>query len=262
MSGPATVRLLDDIPRPVATRLVVTTAAGRAVTATRVTAAAQPLRIPSGTSGWLRVTIAAARGGTLGGPGRATDVTIPGVRVTSYLQPAQDQSGPPVVQLRARQRHDARPTGNPPEADLNRTFTTPAAARFHVSASVTAVPGAALNTLLDRLGPAAPAQLRISATSTFGSLPALRPQNLLDGTGWIAAGPTPPCACSGKGGGHRQDPAHRPDGRDRRGANACADHHPGRDRDVPVPPSGILRFPPDHRPAGHQLPRRDARHRL
>ena len=80
--------------------------------------------------------------------------------------------------------------GDPPEADLNRTFTTPAAERFQVSASVTAVPGAALNALLDRLGSAAPAQLRISATSTFASLPALRPQNLLDGAGWIAAGPS------------------------------------------------------------------------
>ena len=46
LSGPVTVRLLDDIPRPVATRLVVTTATGRAVTDTQVTAAAQPLEHP------------------------------------------------------------------------------------------------------------------------------------------------------------------------------------------------------------------------
>ena len=72
LSGPAAIRLLDDIPRPVATRLIVTTAAGRAVMATRVTAAAQPLRIPSGTSSWLRITIAAARGGIPGGPGPAS----------------------------------------------------------------------------------------------------------------------------------------------------------------------------------------------
>ena len=48
LSGAATIKLLDDIPRPVATQLTVTTAAGRAVTGTRVTAAAQPLRIPAG----------------------------------------------------------------------------------------------------------------------------------------------------------------------------------------------------------------------
>ena len=247
VSGPATIRLLDDIPRPVATRLVVTTAAGRAVTTTRVTAAAQPLRIPSGTSGWLRVTIAAARGGTPGGPGAGiTDVTIPGVRVTSYLQPAQDQSGPdPSFSF---ERHSATTLGlpgNPPEADLNRTFTTPAAARFQVSASVTAVPGTALNTLLDSLGPAASAQLRISATSTFGSLPALRPQNLLDGTGWIAAGPDATV--------HLQWERWRSIGEIRLTAptiGIAAEPTrvlittPDGTRDVPVPPSGILRFPP------------------
>ena len=247
LSGPATIRLLDDIPRPVATRLVVTTAAGRAVTATRVTAAAQPLRIPSGTSGWLRVTIAAARGGTLGGPGAGiTDVTIPGVRVTSYLQPAQDQSGPdPSFSFQRDSATTLGLPGNPPEADLNRTFTTPAAARFHVSASVTAVPGAALNTLLDRLGPAASARLRISATSTFGSLPALRPQNLLDGTGWIAAGPDATV--------HLQWERWRSIGEIRLTAptvGIAAEPTrvlittPDGTRDVPVPPSGILRFPP------------------
>ncbi len=247
LSGQATIRLLDDIPRPVATRLVVTTAAGRAVTGTRVTAAVQPLRIPPGTSGWLRITIAAARGGTQGGPGAGiTDVTIPGVRVASYLQPAQDQAGPdPSFSF---QRDTGEPLGlpgNPPEPDLNRTFTTPAAARFGVSASVTAVPGAALNALLDRLGSAASAQLRISATSTFADLPALRPQNLLDGTGWIAAGPSATLQLRWKGQrtideiqlttatvGIAAEPTR------------VLITSPAGVRDVPVPASGILSFPP------------------
>jgi arabinofuranan 3-O-arabinosyltransferase len=247
LSGPATIRLLDDTPRPVATRLVVTTAAGRAVTATRVTAAAQPLRIPSGTSGWLRITIAAARDGIPGGPGAGiTDVTIPGVRVTSYLQPAQDQSGPdPSFSFQRATATTLGLPGNPPEADLNRTFTTPAAARFQVSASVTPVPGAALSALLDRLGPAASAQLRVSATSTFGSLPALRPQNLLDGTGWIAAGPDATVRLQWKG-------QRRIDQIQLTLATTGIAAEPTRvlitspdgDRDVPVPASGILRFAP------------------
>ena len=192
LSGSATIRLLDDLPRPVATRLVVTTAAGRAVTGTTVTAAAQPLRVPPGTSDWLRVTIAATRGGTAGGPGAGiTDVSLPGVRVTSYLQPSQDQAGPdPSFSFQRATGEALGLPGDPPEADLDRAFSTPAAASFGVSAEVTAVPGAALNALLDRLGSASSAQLHISASSTFGSLPALRPQNLLDGTGWIAAGPS------------------------------------------------------------------------
>jgi arabinofuranan 3-O-arabinosyltransferase len=247
LPGSAAVRLLDDIPRPVATRLVVTTAAGRAVTNTRVTAAPQPLRIPPGTSGWLRITIAAARGGTPGGPGAGiTDVSIPGVRVTSYLRPSQDQAGPdPSFSFQRSAGEALGLPGDPPESDLNRTFSTPAAASYGVSAEVTAVPGAALNALLDRLGPAAAAQLRISASSTFGSLPALRPQNLLDGTGWIAAGPSATVSLRWKGQrtiseiqltpaivGIAAEPTRvqitSPDGA----------------RDVPLPSSGILRFPP------------------
>jgi arabinofuranan 3-O-arabinosyltransferase len=247
LSGQATIRLLDDIPRPVATRLVVTTAAGRAVTSTRVTAAAQPLRIPPGTSSWLRVTIAAARGGAPGGPGAGiTDVGIPGVRVTSYLQPAQEQAGPdPSFSFQREVGETLGLPGDPAEADLNRTFTTPAAASFQVSADVTAVPGAALNALLDRLGSAASAQLRVSATSTFANLPSLRPQNLLDGTGWIAAGPSATVSLRWNGQrtiseiqltqatvGIAAEPTRvlisSPDGV----------------RDVAVPSSGILRFPP------------------
>ncbi len=96
LSGPVTIRLLDDMPRPVATRLIVTTAAGRAVTATRVTAAPQPLMIPGGRTGWLRISIAAASGGTPGGPGAGiAEVAIPGVQATDYLQPAQEQAARP-----------------------------------------------------------------------------------------------------------------------------------------------------------------------
>ena len=246
LSGAATIKLLDDIPRPVATQLTVTTAAGRAVTDTRVTGTAQPLRIPPGTSGWLRVTITGARGGSPGGPGAGiTDVTIPGVRVTSYLQPSQDSSGPdPSFSFSRATGWALGLPGDPPEATLNRTFTTPAAGNFQVSASVTAVPGAALNALLDRLGSASSAQLRVTASSTFANLPALRPQNVLDGAGWIAAGPDATLHLRWKGQrsideiqltaatvGIAAEPTRvlisSPDGV----------------RDVPVPPSGILRFP-------------------
>ena len=125
LSGPLTVRLLDDIPRPVATRLVITTAAGRAASGTRVTGAPQPVSVPSGTTSWLRITIAATRGGTPGGPGAGiSEVTIPGVRVTRFLQPPE---GPgrsrPVLQLPPRNRHHVRPArrtpGTGPRPDLH-----------------------------------------------------------------------------------------------------------------------------------------------
>jgi len=247
LSGPATIRLLDDIPRPVATRLVVTTAAGRAVSATRVTAAAQPLRIPPGTTGWLRVTIAAARGGIPGAPGAGiSDVTIPGVYVASYLEPPQDRAAPdPSFSFHRDTGRTLGLPGNPPEADLNRTFTTPGTERLRVFATVTAVPGAALDALLDRLGSAKPAQLRISATSTFGSLPALRPQNLLDGAGWIAAGPAATVHLSWTG---RRTIDEIQLTTETVGIAAQPTRvlitSPDGTRDMPVPFDGILRFPP------------------
>ena len=248
LSGPLMIRLLDDIPRSVATRLVITTAAGRAVTGTRVTGAPQPVSVPSGTTSWLRVTIAATRGGTPGGPGAGiSEVTIPGVRVTRFLQPSQDQAGPaPSFSFHRETSSTFGLPGAPPEPALDRTFTTPAAQRFTVSASVTAVPGAALNALLDRMGSGTPAQLHITASSTFGSLPALRPQNLLEsgGNGWVAAGPDATLHLQWKGPrtideidlvaptvGIAAEPTR------------VLITSPGGTRDVPVPQSGVLRFP-------------------
>jgi len=249
LSGPVTVQLLDDIPRPVATRLIVTTAAGRAVTATRVTAAPQPLEIPAGTTGWLRITIAAASGGSLGGPGAGvSEVAIPGVRVTEYLQPAKQQAGPaPSFSFQRDTATTLGLAGNPPEPDLDRTFTTQAAERVRLSGTVTAVPGTALDTLLGRLDSKTPAQLRISASSTFESLPALRPQNLLGGgtlSGWIAAGPDATL--------HLQWTGRRSiDQIQLTAATLGIAAEPTRvlitspdgTRDVPVPQTGILRFP-------------------
>ena len=82
--------------------------------------------------------------------------------------------------------------GIPPDPSLNRTFTTTSAQRFSLSATAVAVPGLALNALLEEDGSASSAQVTIAASSTFGSVPALRPQNLISSSapaGWIAASP-------------------------------------------------------------------------
>lgn len=249
LSGPLTVRLLDDIPRPVATRLVITTAAGRAASGTRVTGAPQPVSVPSGTTSWLRITIAATRGGIPGGPGAGiSEVTIPGVRVTRFLQPSQDQAGPaPSFSFHRETASAFGLPGAPPEPALDRTFTTPAAQHFALSASVTAVPGAALDALLDRAGSGTPAQLHITATSTFGSLPALRPQNLLDsggGNSWVAAGPH--ATLHLRWGRQRTideiDLVASPVGIAAEPTRVLITS-PGGTRDVPVPQSGVLHFP-------------------
>ena len=189
---PVDIKLLDDIPRPVATRLTVTTATGHVDTTTTVTGATQKLNIPSGTTSWLRVTIDRTQGGVAGGPGAGiSGIAVPGVWVTRFLQPSQTAAGPtPSFSFERATSTSIGLPGQPPEAALNRTFSTAQRQRFQVAGTATAVPGAPLNALLASLSPAKP-QLSITASSTFGSLPALNPENLLDGgvAGWVAAGP-------------------------------------------------------------------------
>ena len=116
-----------------------------------------------------------------------------------------------------------------------------------MSASVTAVPGAALDALLDRAGSGTPAQLHITATSTFGSLPALRPQNLLDSGGsnsWVAAGPhaTLHLRWSRQRTIGEIDLVASPVGIAAQPTRVLITS-PGGTRDVPVPQSGVLHFP-------------------
>jgi arabinofuranan 3-O-arabinosyltransferase len=251
LTGPVSTRLLDDIPRPVATRLVVTTAAGRAVTDTRVTGAAQPLSVPSGSTSWLRITIAQTSGGTAGGPGAGiSEVRIPGVKAARYLRPAQEQAGPAPSFSFHRQTATTLglPGGTPPEASLDRTFSTGGTQRYDLSASVTAMPGTQLNRLLDKVASGTPVQVRVTASSTFGSLPGLRAQNLLEtgaGAGWLASGPNATLHVQWKG--------KRSIGEiDLTASTVGIAAQPTRvlitspagTRDVPVPQSGVLRFPP------------------
>ena len=101
---------------------------GRAVTDTQITGAAQPLNIPSGRTSWLRITIAATRGGTRGGPGAGiSDVLIPGVRVTRFLQPSQQPGPAPSFSFECDTDTTGGLPGIPPEPALDRTFTTASA---------------------------------------------------------------------------------------------------------------------------------------
>ena len=248
LSGPVAIRLLDDVPRPVATQLVVTTATGRAVTDTQVTGAAQPLNIPSGRTSWLRITIAASRGGIRGGPGAGiSDAAIPGVRITRFLQPSQQPGPAPSFSFERDTATTGGLPGVPPEPALNRTFTVPSAQRYTLSASVVAVPGTALNTLLDDLGSGKPPQLTIAASSTFGSVPALRPQNLLGATatGWIAGSPDATLHLQWTGRRTVSSVQLTPYsvGIAAQPTQVEISSPPG-SRDLPIPQTGIVTFPP------------------
>jgi len=194
------IQLLDDVPtRSIANQLRVTTAAGSATTSTAATGKVQRIRVPPGPSRWLRITITGASNVVPGNPGTGiSDVLIPGVRVTTYLKAASDAAGreaaadsysfsqqPPSPYLQSGQ---SRP------ADLNRIFTTPAKSRLTASISARPDPGPALNSLIASLTPANRSDFRVSASSTWESLPELGPDNLFEPTSgkpWLAAATDP-----------------------------------------------------------------------
>jgi len=237
----AAIRLLDDIPRPVATRLIVTTAAGKATTSTKRTGVSQPLRVPSGPSRWLRITIASVSGGSAGGPGAGiSDVSVPGVKVTPYLRP------PSPGTAFSFQRQPGSSLGLPgqsPEPSLDREFTTADRGRYTMAGTATPVPGAALNALLSRLD-SRTSRVRVTASSTFASLPSLSPRNLLAGTGWVAASPHATLRLSWKG----KKPVDEIDLTAMDIGIAAQPTRvlitsPAGTADVPVPADGIVTFP-------------------
>lgn len=196
MSLPASigVQLLDDIPsRSVADQLRVSTAAGSVTTTLPPANATQRLGVAPGPTKWLRVTIVGASGVVPGNPGAGIrDVLIPGVRVTRYLQPAQDAAGQHApsdvfsfqLQSPMVSDHSSPVTGLP----LARIFSTASAQQLSVSATAVARPGKGLENILARLTPAKGAEFAISATSTYDFDPNFGPANLFTGSGtpWIA----------------------------------------------------------------------------
>ncbi|KAA9149717.1 DUF3367 domain-containing protein [Amycolatopsis acidicola] len=191
------IQLLSDSAfRPVITRVVTTTEAGSATTDLRATSDTQQLRVPPGSTSWLRVTIEQTTGGVTGGPAAGIrEITIPGTEVTRYLRVPGVSGGARhnVVSLH-RDTVSPLPLGeSQPEPELARTFTTATAQDMTVSATATAVPGAGLNALLDQYRTGA-SGLAVTATSTWGGLPQYRVANAADGdwrTAWLAGAPNP-----------------------------------------------------------------------
>ena len=186
--------LVDDPNRSVATRVLVSTAAGSVTTDLAVTGAVQALPVRPGATNWLRVTITAASNVVAGAPGAGfTDVLVPGVQVTRYLQPAEDPAGTQAASTVYSFRQQApSPAAAPgPQASqlLARTFQVPAAQSFSVTAAAVAVPGAALDRLVGSLAPACRSTFQVSASSTWDSLLEYGPDNLFSGGGppWIAS---------------------------------------------------------------------------
>jgi arabinofuranan 3-O-arabinosyltransferase len=179
------IRMLDDSPyRALATELTVTTAAGSVSTAMAPSGNLQSLRVRPGTSSWLRITITRAANSTPGGPGAGiTDVLIPGITVTKYLQPAEDTVGAVVsysFQLQAEETH------------LARTFTTPAKEVLGAEMTAQPVAGPALSALIARLTPVPEGTFQAVASSSWSGLPEFGADGVFTGSApWIAAASDP-----------------------------------------------------------------------
>jgi arabinofuranan 3-O-arabinosyltransferase len=194
------IQLLNDVPtRSIANQLRVTTAAGSATTSTVTTGNVQSIRVPPGPSGWLRITITGASNVVPGNPGAGiSDVLIPGVRVTTYLKAASDAAG---AKAAADSYSFSQQLPSPYlqsdqswPASLNRIFTTPAKSRLTASISARPEAGPALASLIESLTPANRSDFRVSASSTWESLPELGPGNLFEpssGKPWLAAATDP-----------------------------------------------------------------------
>jgi arabinofuranan 3-O-arabinosyltransferase len=191
----AGIELLDDSStREIPYQLTASTTDGRAITNTVTTGAEQPLQLPPGPTRWLRITITGASNVVPGNPGAGiTDVLIPGVRVTSYLQPAQDPAGAtaPAMAFSFSQPAASAAQGSTGiSADLNRLFDLPTASLLRANISAVPQPGPALDALISRLVPATKSEFRVSVSSTWDDLPEFSAYHLFGktpGMPWLAA---------------------------------------------------------------------------
>jgi arabinofuranan 3-O-arabinosyltransferase len=153
---PATIgiQLLADSPnREIASQVLVSTAAGSVTTNLVGNGARQALSVRPGQTSWLRITITGASDVVPGAPGAGfTSVLIPGVKVTRYLQPAEDPAGAAaastVYSFHQQVSSPAVAPGAQASEVLARTFQATAAQRVSLTAIAVATPGAALNRLI------------------------------------------------------------------------------------------------------------------
>ncbi len=161
----------------------------------------QPLPVPAGSTGRLRVTVTTVAPGTpVNGVGIA-EISIPGVVLgSSLVVPAPVSEVPSSILLRAappgtvpcitvgsRPLCDPDLTRDPEEATgIHRSVDAGGAANLAMRGAVVALDGTAADGLVDGLNP-----VRATASSRAVTAPAGRPGAAVDGnlgTGWVASG--------------------------------------------------------------------------
>jgi arabinofuranan 3-O-arabinosyltransferase len=185
----ARIQFAEGPGHAVVTSVRVTTNGGSTVTQVKPTSQPQALNVPAGKADYLRVTITSLKGGTSDRAGIRA-ISIPGVHVRMTLKPPQET--PETGAKRLAFSFAATPTDNldllrmPAEPIMARQFSTPRQMSVNVTGRALPRPSPALDTLIGS------SALTITASSSFGSLPSFRPQNLIDGdltTSWVAASP-------------------------------------------------------------------------
>lgn len=173
--------------RPTVTKVRVETERGSAVSVLQPQAVAQSVNAPAGPATWLRITIedALPSASGVGGAG-FSEIAVPGVTAARVLSlPAEGSAAEAQVYSLHRTIDLGGSQSGSIETGLNRQLST-AAGEYTVTGSAVAVPGTALDALLDQVAPGrATGRIGIEADSATSGTP----RHLLDGdftTAWIA----------------------------------------------------------------------------
>lgn len=182
------IKLLTEGSRAVATEVLVSTNKGSVVDHLTPEGSQQDLRAPPGTATWLRVTFEKTTAGQLGEAG-IRQIAIPGLHVQPYLKPPQESEGNGaehrVFSFQTTQVDPRAILRSSPEPVLARQFSTSRTSNTTVTGRAQPIAGAKLDNLLHT------GQLKVSASSSFDTLPTFRPDNLFDHviqSDWVASG--------------------------------------------------------------------------
>ncbi|MGW0118699.1 alpha-(1-_3)-arabinofuranosyltransferase domain-containing protein [Streptomyces sp. NPDC003327] len=185
--------LPGDALRAAPTRVRIETDRGAADSPLQTNGRPQSVKAPSGRASWMKITIVAAQQARPGLSGAGfSEVSIPDVQVTRMLVlPADAERTEAETTVYSLHRGTDAGGLSPAsvEVGLHRMFRTRAAGEYEVSARAVAVPGTALDALLDRAAPGSRNRVTATADSVSRNGASLGARNLVDGdltTSWIA----------------------------------------------------------------------------
>ncbi|MGW6567525.1 alpha-(1-_3)-arabinofuranosyltransferase domain-containing protein [Streptomyces sp. NPDC054975] len=185
--------LPGDSMRAAPTRVRIETDRGSADSPLRTNGLPQTVKAPAGEASWMKITIVGAQQARPGLSGAGfSEVSIPDVQVTRMLAlPADAERTDAAASVYSLHRGTDAGGLSPVSAEvgLHRRFSTGEPGEYKVSARAVAVPGAALDGLLDRSAPGSKNRVTATVDSISPNGTQLSARNLVDGdltTAWIA----------------------------------------------------------------------------